>query len=118
LRTKARYASDVRTARAHADFVKEAMLIFQVNATKTANAFTEAKARGVGWDQLATLQGIAVASQRMYMDRKHDWYGAVDDLEAKTRRFETYIKIGQWEESGMDVPDPETATYNLDPDSY
>jgi hypothetical protein len=119
LRTEARYASAVRTARSHETWAKVTMLKLHVHATQKAKDFQEAKAAGVRWAELARLQGIQDAAELMYMDGKKEWYDAVDDLDAKTRLFENYIKFGQYEVDGRIAPDPEVdGTDNLDPDAY
>ncbi len=124
LRTKARYAYAVRAARVDARAAKRFMLDSQVKATSAHQAYLQALASDpatrtiADMQRLADLADAASTAEWYYRLEKQQWYEAVDDLEKATQRFESYIRFGQWEESGLDVPDPETASFNLDPDAY
>ncbi len=118
LATKERYARELRHWIREVGYWKYRMLHLNVMATSAHAAYLEAVQRNAPVNELVSLANAANDFDARYLAAKAGWYETDDYFERSRDRFEKYIRFGQWEQSGMDVPDPETANYNLDPYSY
>jgi len=112
------YARAVRAAKdleynAHMD-----MLEAQVRSTQTGRALEYWRKNATSPEHLKDLEALAAREENAYLAKKQDWYKAVDNLEKVTKRYENFIKFGQYEIDGGIAPDPETADHNLDPEKY
>jgi RHS repeat-associated protein len=118
LTTKMTYARAVRAAKdleynAHAD-----MLEAQAKSTQSGRSLEYWRATGTTGEHMRDLEALAASEEKIYLAKKQDWYRAVDNLEKTTKRFENFIKFGQYETEGGIAPDPETTEHNLDPEKY
>jgi len=120
LATKERYARAVRNAFREVTFSKYRMIDLNVRATAAHKNYLDAVHANANARTLITLAEVANTYDELYMAAKRTWYESQDEYEKATKIFENYIKFGQWEQSGLDVPDPETTDWGgrLDPYNY